>query len=178
MTRFQIAILFCAGLVYAQDGGTTRKEGAAPQSAQPQADSKADSTLVRRLESVTWTPLNSELSWVVSDWDMSVSREQPVAKRSYAVHLDTATMKYQGESRPFDPEEVRYVRVLMYVISTYAMQSTVWWDYPDAIKPSDGVAPGPDKGDHGKDKDQKAPPQPGPILPRGPNALNQVRNQP
>jgi hypothetical protein len=131
LNTFRVALIVFAGLAYAQDG-----TGSADRK-QPleKKDDSAGTILVRRLESVSWNPVRAELTWLVSVWDVSVSIEQPVSREKYVIHLDDALMEFQGETRSFDSTEAKHVRSLMDVISTYAVESTVWWDYGEGAKP-------------------------------------------
>jgi hypothetical protein len=81
----------------------------------------------RRLESVSWNPVNAELTWMLSVWDPSVSTDQPAGHERYVIHLDKAEMQFQDQSRSFDSEEAKHVRSIMDLISRYALESTVWW---------------------------------------------------
>jgi hypothetical protein len=156
-----IALIVFVGFGYAQEGA-----GQAPDKpAQPGgADNQAPKVLVRRLESVSWNPVRAELSWLVSVWDVDVSIEQPAARERYVMHLDDAKMEFQGESRPIDNTEAKHVRSLMDLISTYAVESTVWWDHGEdstsdgqgtpSTKDGDGTKT---KTDGPEEKDKPAP---------------------
>lgn len=140
----------------------------------PGSPAKPDAVLVSRLDSVTWDPVRGELSWVVTVWDVAVSTQQPASRDRYLVHVADAVMEYQGETRPFDLGESRQLRKLMDIVSTYAVQSTVWWD-----RGGGQVIPLPQREEDTKekpktdDKDMKSkPPAKGaPVVLRGPIAL-------
>ena len=165
-----IAFIVFAGFGYAQEGtGQAPDKPAKPGS----TDNQAPKVLVRRLESVSWNPVRAELSWLVSVWDVDVSIEQPQARERYVMHLDDAKMEFQGEARSIDDTEARHVRSLMDLISTYAVESTVWWDRGEG-SPSDGQGtPSPKDGDgtktktDGQEEKDKPAPKPAPVPARG-----------
>jgi hypothetical protein len=121
----------------------------------PGTPEKPVKVVVRRLESVAWNPVTAELTWQLSVWDASVSREQPVAHEGYVIHLDQAVMEFQGEARGFDTEEAQRVRSLMDLISRYAVESTVWWGRGEGQKLPDHGTPSPE--DHNGPKPKPAP---------------------
>ena len=121
MTSYPIGLFVIATLALGQDGGTARPESQSPK--QP-----AEPAVVHKLDTVVWNPASKELSWVVSVWDLKGSLEKPLAKQNYTVRLDNATMNSNGETRSFDTEEARQVRLVMDMISAYAVGSTVWWE--------------------------------------------------
>jgi hypothetical protein len=124
MTSYPIGMFVIASLALGQDGGAKRPE--APETTKPPAASTP--AVVHKLDTVVWNPAAKELSWVVSVWDLSGAVEKPLAKQTYSVKLDNATMKSNGETRSFDTEEARQVRLVMDMISAYAVGSTVWWE--------------------------------------------------
>jgi hypothetical protein len=180
-----VLVVFVAFLSigYAQQGGASRGGATGkPVEKQPEkqmekqpdkpADKPADKpekSYVRRLEAVTWNPVRAELTWLVSVWDVQSGDRSLVAKERYTMHPDDAVMESDGEFRKFDSGEAKRLRVLMDVISIYAVESTVWWDYGPDAKTDTQVIPLPDdssgaKGganrsqpdkDKDKDKDQK-----------------------
>jgi len=175
-----IALIVFAGFGYAQEAtGQTPDKPAQPGG----TDKQAPKVLVRRLESVSWNPVRAELSWLVSVWDVDVSIEQPAARERYVMRLDDAKMEFQGEARSIDDTEARHVRSLMDLISTYAVESTVWWDNGEG-SPSDGQGtPSPKDGDGTKtktdgpqEKDKPAP-KAVPLPPRG-SAASAASTQP
>lgn len=83
----------------------------------------------RRLESVTWNPVKNELTWVVSSGEKPAQGEyRPDKQQTYVIDMDAATMMFNGETRRFSRQEAANVRSLMAAISTYAVESTVWWE--------------------------------------------------
>jgi hypothetical protein len=157
-----------------QDNGKSRPEAASPGTTQP----PGDATLVGRLEAVTWNPTTAQLSWVVSIWDPARSVEQPAAKKNYTIQIDKALMEFDGEGRRFDKEEARQVRILMDMISTYAVESTVWWDNGEGEKVDDKVAPAPDRKEPDKGNKTKPDSKPARVVLRGPVAAAQPLPQP
>jgi hypothetical protein len=103
----------------------------------------------------------------------------------YVIHVDAAVMEFNGEARAFDPAEAKHVRVLMDMISTYSVESTVWWDRGSSSDPDGKVIPVPkDKdatGTKGKDgakpENPKAIPKPAPAMLHGPVALETPAKQ-
>lgn len=176
MKSFVVTLVAMAGIACAQDSGSSQQKPAEPGA----KESAKGPPVVCRLESVTWNPVRSEMTWLVSIWDQADS-ERPLSLERYAIHLDAAVMEFNGESRAFDPVEAKHVRVLMDMISTYSVQSTVWWDHGGASEPDGQVIPAPNdkdgtgtkgKGD-GKPENLKAPPKPAPPVLRGPVALDE-----
>jgi hypothetical protein len=86
-------------------------------------------------------------------------------------------MEFGGEARSFDSTEAHHVRNLMDLISTYAVESTVWWDHPDGPESDGQPAPAPKKedgtktkGTDGQEEKPKAAPKAAPATVRGPVA--------
>lgn len=82
----------------------------------------------RRLESITWNPVEHRLTWVVASGDMDEGKFTAKGKLSYAIDLAKATMQFNGENRGFSKNEAANVHALMDLVSKYAVESTVWWD--------------------------------------------------
>jgi hypothetical protein len=172
---FVVGLVVFAGIACAQENSGSPQQKAPEPGAK---ESAKGGPVVCRLESVTWNPVRSEMTWLVSIWDQADS-ERPLALERYAIHLDAAVMEFNGESRAFDPTEAKHVRVLMDMISTYSVQSTVWWDHGGGSEPDGQVIPVPKdkdgtgtKGkDDGKPENPKAVPKPAPALLHGPVAL-------
>jgi len=135
-----------------------------PKSPPPGKTESQRAPLVRRLDSITWNPVTAELSWVVSTWDsLDMNGQQPASRSTYSMSIDSATMKFNGEDRRFDPVEAKHVRALMDLLSVYAVESTVWWDQGKGEKVT---TPGPGN------KEQKDGGEPPKALPRtAPSAL-------
>lgn len=84
---------------------------------------------VRRLESVNWDPVKKELTWVVSNGSQAGGgKYQAGQKTTYYINMDEATMTFNGETRRFSRQEASSVSSLMSLISTYAVESTIWWE--------------------------------------------------
>lgn len=120
MKQALISLVITATLGYAQDGNSGTS--ALKQPAQP-----GNSTIVKKLETVTWNPATAELSWVLSVWDPAFSQDQPKAQETYTIHVDSAMMNFQGEGRQFDSQETLRMEVLMDIVSSYIIDSTAWW---------------------------------------------------
>jgi hypothetical protein len=201
--RIGIILLAALSFAYAQDKGASpgptgdkpadkQPAGPKPADKQPGGAKPADKQpgdpkpLVRRLEAVTWNPVRSELTWTVTAWDFETSMREPAAKERYTMHLDAAVMEADGELRRFDTTEARRVRILMDVISTYAVESTVWWDSGADASLDGQVVPLPDddkskpatgqgEGKASRDKDEKEKPKPAPKMLPGPKAALDVQ---
>jgi len=83
----------------------------------------------RRLESITWSPSDHKLSWVISSGTKDTAGKfKPVKSQTYNIDMSAATMTLNGEGRRFSRDEAKNVQVLMDLVSKYAVESTVWWD--------------------------------------------------
>ena len=83
----------------------------------------------RRLETVTWNPVEHKLTWVVASGDNEADGKfKSKGSKSYSIDLDKATMSFNGENRGFSKNEAANVHALMDLIAKYAVESTVWWD--------------------------------------------------
>jgi hypothetical protein len=206
--KIGLILLAALSFAYAQDtyaqnqGASPGPAAAKPADKQPEGSKPADKQpavpkpgdkqpaspkpLVRRLEAVTWNPVRSELTWMVTAWDFETSTREPAAKERYTMHLDAAVMEADGELRRFDTAEARRVRILMDVISTYAVESTVWWDsgvdasldgqvvpLPDDDKTKPPAGPG--EGKASRDKEEKDKPKPAPKMLPGPKAVLDIQ---
>jgi hypothetical protein len=123
MTSYPIGMFVIATLALGQDGGAPHP--GTPEKKPPAGSAQA---MVHKLDTVVWNPAAKELSWVVSVWDRSGPTEKAVAKQTYCVRLENATMLSNGETRKFDTEEASQVRLVMDMITAYAVGSTVWWE--------------------------------------------------
>jgi len=83
----------------------------------------------RRLESITWNPIDHKLTWVVSDGSLNGKGKFEGAKKfTYEIDMDQATMNTEGEDRRFSKQEAVSVHRLMDLVAKYAAESTVWWE--------------------------------------------------
>ncbi|HEY7387651.1 MAG TPA: hypothetical protein VH640_04035 [Bryobacteraceae bacterium] len=120
MKQVLISLVITAAIGCAQEGN--------PGTSAPKQPAQAgNSTIIKKLETVTWNPGTAELSWVVSVWDPAFSQEQPKAQETYTIHVDSAMMNFQGEGRQLDTEEALRMEVLMDIVSSYIIDSTAWW---------------------------------------------------
>lgn len=89
-----------------------------------------DEPKMRRLESLSWSPVSNKLTWVVSNGTKNEKGEYQPEKdsKTYVIDLQDATMEYQGIKRRFSTDEAENVAVVMGLISKYAQESTVWWE--------------------------------------------------
>lgn len=167
MKSFLAALILLTGLGYAQQGGQAdRKAPPDDHSVKPedQSGKKSPTAVLRRLEAVTWDPLESKLIWAVSVWDLGSDMSKPAAVERYAIRVNDGVMERDGVQRAFAVPGAD-LHTLMDVISTYAMRSTVWWGNggADGQKAPDLMPDGTDgtkdksKGD-GRDDKPKPPP--------------------
>lgn len=98
----------------------------------------AEDNGVRRLESVNWDPVKKELTWVVSNGNQAKGKYQASDKTTYHIDMGKATMTLNGETRRFSQQEASSVSGLMSLISTYAVESTIWWEKGYGEKVSGG----------------------------------------
>jgi hypothetical protein len=98
---------------------------------------------VRRLDAVTWNPAGDELTWVVSTLDLKSEGNASASgeKQSYAIHLDRATMTFNGETRGFSEDEAVQMHALMNILSRYAIESTIWWEQGQGNKVDENGRP-------------------------------------
>lgn len=117
----------------------------------------AEDPKIRRLESVTWNSVDHTLTWVISQGGKESGGKYKAAKSmTYVIQMDEATMNFNGEGRRFSKTEAQNVRVLMDLVSKYAVESTLWWEQGNG-------AP------IGKDRDEKVKSdQPKPHQPKSP----------
>jgi hypothetical protein len=159
MRRSLVAVIVFAGIGWAQHSGSGAPQAPAEgKSAAGKAAPENGSLVLRKLESVTWNPETAELTWVVSVWDSGSTSGQPTAKENYTIHPDTAIMNFQGEGRRFDSEEARQVRIVMDMITTYTVESTVWWAHGFGQKLDGNQEPAPGNKEGGKGKEEKTKP--------------------
>jgi hypothetical protein len=102
-----------------------------------------DAPTVRRLESVSWSPVKHRLTWEISS-DAEKTDSIPAVKTDhYEIQMDDATMTYNGETRRFSENEALQVRAVMDVISKYAADSTLWWEEGQGDPVDGSTAPRP-----------------------------------
>lgn len=82
-----------------------------------------------RLESLTWDPVNSKLSWVVTEGTVDESeRYTPEGPRSfYSIDMRRAVMFFEGDGRRFSKQEALGVSALLNRLSRYTLESVLWW---------------------------------------------------
>lgn len=103
-----------------------------------------------RVESITWSPGDVQLTWVVTR-----RKDGPGGKTSqtqnYLIQPRNCVMSFNGEKRGFEPREGEMITGLLKALHLYAIESWIWWEMG--------------KG-HRLDKDGK--PVPPPASPPGP----------
>jgi hypothetical protein len=82
----------------------------------------------RRLESITWNPLEHKLTWTVNTGSMNQGKFEGARKLTYEIKMDEATMTFDGEDRRFSKTEAVSVHRLMDLVAKYAAESTLWWE--------------------------------------------------
>jgi hypothetical protein len=94
-----------------------------------QGDAAQQEKPMRRLESVTWNPIEHKLTWTVSQGSMKGKGNFVESEKfNYEIDMDAATMSTSGEDRRFSKSEAASVHALMDLVAKYAAESTVWWD--------------------------------------------------
>jgi hypothetical protein len=69
-----------------------------------------------------------DLTWVISIGARTSSGYEASKKQTYTIDLDAAVMAVAGERRAFEVREAEEVHSLIDLISTYTIESTIWWD--------------------------------------------------
>ncbi len=106
-----------------------------------------------RLETVTWNPVTEELTWVISSGEKTGGGYVPAATEKYTIHMDSALMNFRGEGRRFSEDEAERVHILMDLISSYAVESTIWWEHGGITSPDQRTRPAPDRKRNGGGED-------------------------
>jgi hypothetical protein len=122
MRAFLIAFTLLAGACFAQTGEADRNR--VPGNGQ---EKEKPTGCVRRLESVMWEPLQGQLTWVVSVWDLGSDMSHPSELERYVIHVNAGTMDSKGEQRAFEVPKTD-LHALMDILSIYAMRCTIWWE--------------------------------------------------
>jgi hypothetical protein len=149
-----LSMMALVGLAAAASAQGRRTVPGLTAEARPESqESQGAETVLRRLESVTWNPESDELAWVVSAGTNVTGHYVPAATETYAIHLESATMRFKGEVRRFDDLEAQNVHKLMDIIVRYAVESTIWWDAGKGEKLDSNGNPIPGQ----KEEDKKKP---------------------
>jgi hypothetical protein len=116
----------------------------------------------RRLESITWNPIDHKLTWTVNTGAMNQGKFEGGKKLTYEIKMDQALMTFDGEDRRFSKTEAVSVHRLMDLVAKYAAESTLWWEA------GEGERLGPDGGSSKVDrkKDEHKRPELFPDRPR------------
>ncbi len=151
MKNSLICLAMLAGISFAQE----------PQKntpATPPADSgekpKAATGVLRRLESVTWSPLQLEVHWLVSVWDLA-NPEQPKDVERYVIHLDSNVMEVNGKVHNLQ-DAGQDLSSILDLIGANTMRATVWWRNVEIAAPEAQPDVAPD-GSGAKDDKSKEP---------------------
>ena len=162
MRTFLAAVIALTGLAYAQEGNKPEPTPAPGNGAAP----TTPSAVLRRLESVTWDPLQAQLTWFISVWDLESDMSKPREMERYVIHVNSGVMESKGQSRRFDVPGAD-LHTLMDIISTYAIRSTIWWGKsaggandppPPSLSPDEPNAPKDKDKMNGDGKDDKPKP--------------------
>ncbi len=158
-----VAAAICWAPGYTQNNAPAQPPAGAkpPEGAKPADPPKPGGPQIRlrRLESVTWNPVTEELTWVVSTADPASDVYKPGVKQTYVIHMDQATMNFNGSARRFDRHEAEQVYALLDVLSRYTVESTIWWEHGEGERvepnapPSGGATR--EKEDQDKNKDNQ-----------------------
>lgn len=147
-------LLLLAGTVSAESRDTPSiKKSETGDGSQPTPEATQP---LRRIEAVTWNPVTDELTWVVSAGGSSSGVYKPETTLTYLIHLESATMVFNGESRRFSADEADHVRALVDVLGRYAAESSVWWEAGMGEKVND-ANPGPAQKGGGETKHKPSP---------------------
>ena len=82
----------------------------------------------RRLESITWNPLQHQLQWVISKGKGDGNEYKPDARERYQIDINDATMSFSDETRRFSKSEAEAMRRVLDFLARYAAESTIWWE--------------------------------------------------
>ena len=138
MKNSLICLAMLAGIGFAQDAqkntpATPPADGGeklkADDGEKPKADGgekpKVATGVLRRLESVTWSPMQLEVRWLVSVWDLA-NPEQPRDLERYVVHLDSKVMELNGKARDLQ-DAGQDLSGILDLIGANTMRATAWW---------------------------------------------------
>jgi len=84
----------------------------------------------KRLEWVTWNPVEHILYWEVSEGRYDAHGQYEPERRldRYSLDPTRATMQHAGDARGFMPEEGDRLHAQLDALAHYTMSSTLWWD--------------------------------------------------
>jgi hypothetical protein len=84
----------------------------------------------KRLEWITWNPVEHILYWEVSEGHYDVHGQYEPERRldMYSIDPARAVMQHAGDDRRFMPEEAERLHERLDVLAHYTMSSTLWWD--------------------------------------------------
>jgi hypothetical protein len=105
----------------------------------------------KRLEWVTWNPVEHILYWEVSEGRYDVHGQYEPERRldRYSLDPTRAIMQHAGDARGFMPEEGDKLHAQLDALAHYIMSSTLWWDGDNgksAVVPAQVVSGAPDLG--------------------------------
>lgn len=170
MKNSVIGLVFLTGIACAQDA-----EKAAPvpppkgntEMPKGSAETPKPAGTLRRLESVTWNPMQLQLSWVVSVWDIA-NTDMPCDLERYIIHIDTKQIELNGKVHSFEAADQNLGAVLD-LLSAFSMKSTAWFGNAERGTGGADRNATPDGSDEKKDKPKdpvkKDQPNPKPAVP-------------
>ena len=84
----------------------------------------------KRLEWLTWNPVEHILYWEVSEGQYDVHGQYEPERRvdMYSIDPTRVTMQHAGDARSFMPEEGERLHERLDALAHYTMSSTLWWD--------------------------------------------------
>jgi hypothetical protein len=134
------AVFVCGSIGCGWNHGRAENDRKAPGKPLRLDTAQQNDVAMRRLESVSWSPVRHRLTWDISRGEKKNEDFQAVKTDHYEILMDEATMTFNGETRRFSENEAIQVRAIMDVISKYAADSTVWWEEGEG-EPVDGNSP-------------------------------------
>jgi hypothetical protein len=118
------------------------------------------SVQLKRVASVNWDLRLGKLEWTIQTGVEGKDGFVPSSEERYEVSPKDAVMISQGQKRQFTSEEATWLGNLLYALTVYCAESTVWWYRGEPARSPDGAptqAPSDSKG-----KSSSTPPGEGP----------------
>jgi hypothetical protein len=150
MKNTLIGLAVLAGISLAQDA----PKNTPPTSPADGAEKPKATGVLRRLESVTWSPMQLEVRWLVSVWDLS-NPEQPRDLERYVIHLDSKVMELNGKAHNLQ-DAGQDLSGILDLIGANTMRATAWWRNVENAEPDAQPNVAPD-GSGAKDDKSKEP---------------------
>jgi hypothetical protein len=130
---------------------------------------------LKRVASVNWDLRSGKLEWTIQTGvEGKDGGFVPSSEERYQVSPKDAVMISQGQERKFTGEEATWLEKLLYALTVYCAESTVWWYRGDASPSPDGTTtttpsdpkskPGPAPADGPQKFMENRPPVPAPSV--------------